>query len=191
MIFGNANRFGSHLKILLRVSYIEISINFRHARALLTPQVLYRLEVIAGTTAGSFLRLSRIVNSMVRYVHGLRSREHGCDHVQQVLGMHFCNIAILALVYFYPVVKCGLPRNLCYEFVFMNSTRNPQVSIPLTRCTCFERDIFWYVLRDARTTYHFFRILIPFSGCYTNVKARAIPSSSSSSGSPKTVYAKL
>uniref|UniRef100_A0A1A9UP29 Uncharacterized protein n=1 Tax=Glossina austeni TaxID=7395 RepID=A0A1A9UP29_GLOAU len=62
-------------------TYSPQRIKFQHAHALLVPQVLYGLEVVVGTTAGNFLRLSRIINSMVRYVYGLRGRENGSEYL--------------------------------------------------------------------------------------------------------------
>lgn len=59
------------------------------------PQVLYGLEEVAGTTAGNFFRLRRIVNSMVHYVYTLRDSEH-VPLCYAVLGMSFCNILITA-----------------------------------------------------------------------------------------------
>uniref|UniRef100_A0A1A9V3K8 Reverse transcriptase domain-containing protein n=1 Tax=Glossina austeni TaxID=7395 RepID=A0A1A9V3K8_GLOAU len=53
MLFGNTNR-----------TYLPQCVKFRLAHALLMKQALYRLEVFADTTAGNFLRLSQIVNSM-------------------------------------------------------------------------------------------------------------------------------
>lgn len=45
--------------------------------------------MVAGTSAGNFLRLSRLVNSMVRLVYCLRGREHVSDYVKQLLGCTF------------------------------------------------------------------------------------------------------
>uniref|UniRef100_A0A1A9Z265 Uncharacterized protein n=1 Tax=Glossina pallidipes TaxID=7398 RepID=A0A1A9Z265_GLOPL len=80
-----------------------LCIKFHLAHALLTPQGLYGLEVVAGTTAGNCLKFSRVVNSMVRYVYGLRGKEHVSEYIMQFLG---CTFETLSLwrnpVYFYP-----------------------------------------------------------------------------------------
>uniref|UniRef100_A0A1B0B0M2 Uncharacterized protein n=1 Tax=Glossina palpalis gambiensis TaxID=67801 RepID=A0A1B0B0M2_9MUSC len=114
MLLGNANPFGSHLRI--PIGYYSYSITH--------PQVLYGLKVAAGATASNFLKLSRVVNSIVRYVHGLRAREHGFEDVKQFLGCTFGTFSLW--------LKGGVPLNPCPEFVFMSSTRNPQVSVPLS-----------------------------------------------------------
>uniref|UniRef100_A0A1A9ZC23 Uncharacterized protein n=1 Tax=Glossina pallidipes TaxID=7398 RepID=A0A1A9ZC23_GLOPL len=109
-------------------TYLPHWIKFQHAHALLIPQVVYGLEVVVGTNAGSFLRLSRIIKCMVRYVYDLRGRENGSEYAKQFLGNTFATLPLRhGLVPFYPAVKCGLPLNLYSEFVFTNSTRNPQV----------------------------------------------------------------
>uniref|UniRef100_A0A1B0BAR9 Ammonium transporter AmtB-like domain-containing protein n=1 Tax=Glossina palpalis gambiensis TaxID=67801 RepID=A0A1B0BAR9_9MUSC len=45
----------------------------------------------------------------------------------------------------YIFIRCGVTFNLCFEFVFMNSTRNPQVSVLLIRCSCFENSFLFRV----------------------------------------------
>uniref|UniRef100_A0A1B0B9S9 Uncharacterized protein n=1 Tax=Glossina palpalis gambiensis TaxID=67801 RepID=A0A1B0B9S9_9MUSC len=92
----------------------SISIKFPLTHALLMPQVLYVLEVVAGTTAGNFLKLSRVVNS----IHAAPYQFLGCTFETSSLWR--------GLIYFYHAVKCGVLLNLCSEFVFMNFTRNPQ-----------------------------------------------------------------
>uniref|UniRef100_A0A1A9Z3I4 Uncharacterized protein n=1 Tax=Glossina pallidipes TaxID=7398 RepID=A0A1A9Z3I4_GLOPL len=60
---------------------------FRLVHGLLMRHVLYGLEVVAGTKAGIFLRFSRFMNSIVRYVCDTRGREHLSDVVTDPLWL--------------------------------------------------------------------------------------------------------
>uniref|UniRef100_A0A1A9UES1 Uncharacterized protein n=1 Tax=Glossina austeni TaxID=7395 RepID=A0A1A9UES1_GLOAU len=64
---------------LLGSTYLLQGIKCSLANALLMPHVFYGLEVAAGTTAGNFLWLSRVVKSMARFVYGLRGMEYVSD----------------------------------------------------------------------------------------------------------------
>lgn len=138
--------------ILRRLYSVNIFLPYwvkkRLAHALLMPQILYGLEVISGTTGFNIDKLKRVMNMVVRFVYGIKRREHISEHVELFLGTSFNNYVTLRnLMFFQKVMKSGRPVLLCDMFNFSRSIRNTQIFIPRIFCSIFERS---FVVRVAR-----------------------------------------
>lgn len=128
--------------------YLPPWVKKRLAHALLMPQIIYGLEVISGTPACNFLKLKRVMNTVVRFVYNIRRRQHISDHVKLYLGTSFSNFVDLRnLILFYKVIKSGLPVPLFDCFNFSRSSRNTQIVIPRIFNSVFERS---FLIRVAR-----------------------------------------
>lgn len=128
--------------------YVPPWVKKRLAHALLMPQILYGLEVISGTSAGNFLKLKKLTNTVVRFVYNIRRREHISEHVKLFLGTSFSNYVDQRNIYlFHKVIKTGLPAPLCDLFHFSRSSRNSQIVIPRIFNSTFEKS---FVVRVAR-----------------------------------------
>ena len=128
--------------------YLPFRVRRRLAHALLMPQVLYCLEVISGCSAFSINRLKCIGNTIVRFVYNIRRWCHISAYVQKFLGCSFKNfVKYRNLALFYNIIKNSYPSNLCNKFIFLRSSRNPQIYIPRIFKLSFERS---FVVRIAR-----------------------------------------
>lgn len=128
--------------------YLPFRIKRRLAHGLLVPHILYGLEVISGSSSVAFSKLKRIVNTIVRFVYSVRRWDHISTYVHRFLGCSFENfVKYRNLLLFHRVIKSGVPSPLCSTFVFLRSSRNPQIFIPRIFKLIFERS---FLVRIAR-----------------------------------------
>ncbi|KNC28047.1 hypothetical protein FF38_06830 [Lucilia cuprina] len=67
--------------------YLPMHIRYKLAHSLMMPLILYALEVFSGTCSRQLDKVKRLVNSIVRFVYGVRRREH-------ISGYYTCPICI-------------------------------------------------------------------------------------------------
>lgn len=128
--------------------FLPIQVRQKLAFSLLMSQVIYGLEVITGTLTANFVKLNRIINSIVRFVYNIKRREHVSEYVIKFLGCSFYNfVKLRCLLLFYKMRRMGAPLLLCRSFVFTRLSRNPQILIPRISYSIFERS---FLVRIAR-----------------------------------------
>lgn len=128
--------------------FLPVEVKKKLAHSLMMPNILYCLEVFSGATATRLKILERAVNSITRFVFNVRRREHISEYVKNFLGCYFFQfVNIRNLVFFYNIIKSGVPNILINKFSFSRSTRNKQILIPQIRCSFFGRS---FVVRVAR-----------------------------------------
>lgn len=139
--FGLRRLYNCGLYLPTRVKYIL-------GHALLMSHVNYCLEVDSGTLGYNIVKLERIVKRIVRFVYGVGYREHISSAIINFLG---CSISqylkLRNLIFFYKVIKTGIPGYLRSKFEFSRSERNPQITEPLITCSIYERS---FLIRTAR-----------------------------------------
>ena len=144
----HARVYGILRRLYSTCFYFPKWIKFRIAYALLMPLVSYALEVISGTVYYNVLQLKCIVNSIIRYVYNIRRRDHVSPFVKQFLGLPFERyIDLRNLLFFYKIIKTGIPLPLCDMFKFTRSTRNTQIVLPRIFNSQFEKS---FIIRVAR-----------------------------------------
>lgn len=127
---------------------LPIWVKRKIAYALLMPHIYYGLEVMSGTIERVSLKLKRVVNSITRFVFGVRLGQHISDYVDIFLGINFERfVNCRVLCSFYKIVKTGVPALLKNMFRFAMSSRNTQIFIPRIYNSTFERS---FVIRVAR-----------------------------------------
>lgn len=184
VVIDNKLEFSSHIeKMRLRVmfqlrrlyslnAYLPIYIRQRVATSLLMSHINYCLEVISGTTACNLAKVERILNSIVRYVYGLRRFDHISVYVIRFLGMPFKTyVNLRVLQCFYKLITFNSPPLLCSRFAFCRSSRNPQLLIPRFVSVIFERS---FVVRVSRLWNHLPLSLRNFSFSNYVFKCRCI-----------------
>lgn len=147
----NHLRFSSHIdtvsakiRFLLRRLYsldlyLPLSIRIHVARALLMPHILYCVEVFSGTTVGEFGRFSKILNRIVRFVYGVRLRQHITPYVIKFLGCTFKNyVGMRILIFFYKTMLNGYPEYLVKNYRFKRFIRNQQLIYPACHTTIYD-----------------------------------------------------
>lgn len=128
--------------------YLPLRVKARLAHALLMPQILYGLEVVSGTFDYNLQKLNRIMNTVVRFVYNVRVRDHISRFVRDFLGTSFRRYVDLRnTIFFYKVVKSGVPVPLCGYFNFSRSSRSTHIILPRIFRSIFERS---FTVRVAR-----------------------------------------
>uniref|UniRef100_A0A1B0ATA8 Uncharacterized protein n=1 Tax=Glossina palpalis gambiensis TaxID=67801 RepID=A0A1B0ATA8_9MUSC len=104
MRFEIMSRYAPQINVLFGHSNIELVglrkclvVKYRLAYALLLLQSLYGVEVVAGTTAHIFSRLSRILHFVVRYDYNIHGWAH-TEHVERFLGSIRIVSSLIALL---------------------------------------------------------------------------------------------
>lgn len=129
---------GLHLPI--RVKYIL-------AHTLLMSHVNYCIEVDSGTLAYNIAKIGLIIKRIVRFVYGIRYRDHVSGAIKSFLGCSLEQyIQLRNLIFFYKIIKTGVPEHLLSKFIFLSSTRNPQIRIPLITYSSYRRS---FLVRTA------------------------------------------
>lgn len=132
--------------------FLPVEVKKKLAHALMMPHVLYGLEVVSGALAKNLKIMERAVNSIARFVFNVRRRDHISEYVRNLLGCSFYQFMSLRnLVFFYRIIKSGVPRFLRNKFTFSRSVRNKQILIPRTNCSLYEKS---FVVRVARLWNH-------------------------------------
>lgn len=160
VILDDRLNFGRHMDVLsTRVTFglrrlynngvhLPTRIKYMVAHALLMSHVNYCLEVTSGTLAYNLRKLELVVNRIVKFVFGLRKYDHTSCAVRNFLSMPFSlYIRLRNLIFFYKIIKLGLPNFLFEKFSFSRSKRNPQIIFPLITNSLYERS---FVTRIAR-----------------------------------------
>ncbi|XP_058983890.1 uncharacterized protein LOC131804754 isoform X1 [Musca domestica] len=128
-------------------AYLPCHVRKRVVVSLLLSQVNYCLEVVSGTTSSQMQRIRRAVNSIVRYVYGLRRGDHVSCFVNDLLGLPFSSYVDLRILQFHYSVMCNFDSPLRDNFVFCRSSRNPQLLCPRFSSSIGERS---FVVRAVR-----------------------------------------
>lgn len=133
-------------------SHLPLYVRQTVASSLLMSHINYCLEVISGTSAIQLSRIEKIVNSIVRYVYGLRRYDHTSSYVIRFLGVPFKKyVDLRILLCFYKIVTSNLPPSLRCRFNFCRSSRNPQLLFPQFTSNVAERS---FVVRVSRLWNH-------------------------------------
>lgn len=152
--------FGKHLDVVssrvtlgLRRLYhcglhLPTKVRYTIAHTLLMSHVNYCIEVDSGTVSYNLNKLELIVKRIVRYVYGFKYRDHVSNAMHSFLGCSLMQyLKLRNLIFFYKVIKYGVPNYLFLKFAFSRSVRNPQIIIPLITCSVYERS---FLIRTAR-----------------------------------------
>lgn len=184
VVIDNLLNFSPHINYLSsRVSfilkrlyslniYLPCAVRRRVAMAVLMPHILYGIEVFSG--AGNYVleRFRVIFNRIIRYVFGLRIRDHVTQHTLNFLRTSFENfIAIRTLLFFYKCIVNGNPDYIVDNFNFSRSTRNPQIIFPIRRLNTFGKS---YQIRVSKIWNGLPRDLRKFSYSLPSYKSKLL-----------------
>lgn len=129
--------------------YLPIRVKYTLAHTLLMSHINYCLEVDSGTFGYNVDKLEQIVKRIVRFVYGIAYRDHVSSAISNFLGCSLEKyIEFRNLLFFYKVIRSGVPNYLRSKFDFFRSERNPQIIVPLINYTIFERS---FLIRTARS----------------------------------------
>lgn len=99
--------------------------------ALIMPNILYCIEVYAGTLKRNTDKVERALKSAMRYLHHINRFAHVSPFLETFLGCSFSEfIGLRSLVLFYKIYKNQFPLFLCKSFTFTRSSRSNQLIIP-------------------------------------------------------------
>lgn len=128
--------------------YLPTRVKYTLAHTLLMSHVNYCLEVDSGTLGYNMAKFENIVKRIVRFVYGISYRDHVSTAIIDFLG---CSVQqylrLRNLMFFYKIIKTGVPNYLKLKFQFLRSGRNPQIVEPLITCSIYERS---FLIRTAR-----------------------------------------
>lgn len=118
------------------------------AHAFLLSVLNYGIEIYSSTNRTNFIKLSRIVNRIIRYVYDLRISEHVSSYVKSFFGYSFsAHVRFRLLLSFYKIVVTKNPPSLYEKFTFSRSNRSPQIIIPRIFSSIFDHS---FLVRISR-----------------------------------------
>ena len=136
--FGyHVNSIISKISFILRRLYnlgifLPLNVRKRTALALCLPIFMYGLEIYSGTSQHYITKLRRCFNRIVRFIHGLKYRQHVSAYVINVLGLDFQSfIDLRNIIQFYKIVKYGKPIYILQKFSFGRSSRTNILICPV------------------------------------------------------------
>lgn len=98
---------------------------------LIMPNILYGIEVYAGTIKQNMKRVNLAFNGAIRYMFSLNRRTHVTDFVTMFLGCTFYNyVNFRSLFLFYKSYRNKCPDFLLKLIVFSHSARCRQIILP-------------------------------------------------------------
>lgn len=117
--------------------------------ALLIPHIYYAIEVVPGTSSGSFSKVQELVYSVIRYVYGLHRNGHISHHAFQFLGFPFKDVVDIRIlsVFFKKYSICNYLRYLVlflqmttvrYELAFVVRVARTWNNFPFTLRIIFQ-----------------------------------------------------
>lgn len=112
--------------------YLPLHVKKKIGYALFMSTFLYGLEIYAGTSIGNIIRLKKCFNRVIRYIYGLKYRDHVSSFVLNFVGTNFEDfIKLRSILLFYKIIKCNTPSYIVDLFTFANSSRSRMLECPL------------------------------------------------------------
>lgn len=146
LVFNNNLTWTDHVNTLVVKIYIKLrtlwsvqyftplNVRILLAKAYLIPSLTYGCELFCNCDSASRKKLEVLYNNIVRYVYGLRKRDHISSYSKNLFGVSFENLLrIRVLIFLHRLIYTGKPKYLYENIRFSKSRRGNRIILPQFR----------------------------------------------------------
>lgn len=112
------------------------------------PSLTYGCELFCNTDSASRKKLGVLYNNIVRYVYGLRKRDHISMYSKNLFGVSFESLLkIRVLIFLHKLIYTEKPKYLHDKICFSQSVRGKRIILPRFRSLISEWQFYINAIR--------------------------------------------
>lgn len=160
LVFNSNLTWSNHINTLVGQIYVKLrtlwsvqyftplNVRILLAKAYLIPSLTYGCELFSNCDCISERKLEVLYNNIIRYIHGLKRRDHISAYSRTLYGVTFGSfLKIRVLLFFHKLVYTGQPEYLFEKIRFARSARGKRIILPKFRCLVSEWQFFINAVR--------------------------------------------